>query len=132
MPRRAKTAIHRLTDFEPDVAVVRCQDGDHEAFWALVAQYVIENESLADRVPEDRPDPAVWPEAEWLAFVQRHIAPPQWRWYRMNPDWSEEYAWMLGTPSKAGPGNWRGAMVRVLPIAEPTSPVDMLEVDRGE
>lgn len=90
------------TDHECVIGVVRCADGDIEAFnagarWAL---YCFMGE-LEGRKP----------------------LPPAWGWWRWNPDWSREYTSILAEASGPGRGNWRGAVVKLPHYADPASGV---------
>jgi hypothetical protein len=68
--------------------VIRCEEGDR-ATWDLLARGLL---AMLGADPE-------------------RIAPPEWRWYRMNPDPTGEYAWLLAVATGPGRGNWMGAKV---------------------
>lgn len=88
MRTRQRTYVYPIYDSWPDLAIVRCPDGDRDAFYRLVAEYW--------RLEGTDPEP---------------VAEPQWRWCRWNPD--RHYGLVLDRPKGPGRGNWMGAMVRV-------------------
>ena len=100
MSRTPKTAAYAFEDPDdlPDspirFGVVRCPEGDREAFARLAAEVL----QQIGEVPGDY-----------------QIAEPVWRWFRMNPDPTREYRWLLGRPDGPGRGNWMGALVEEAP-----------------
>lgn len=86
--RRRPFTVHRLIDCEPAVALVR-YDGDPDVFAALAATWLAEEE------------------------IRRPIEPPKPRLYRCNPDPSGEYGWLLGQPTRPGPGTFLGALIEL-------------------
>ena len=71
--------------------LIRCPDGDHETYRRLLAELLNELGIDADR---------------------HELAEPTWAWWRINPDWSGEYPWLLGHATGPGRGNFRGVLVR--------------------
>lgn len=82
-------------DMWPYLAVVRCDEGDLETFMRLAA------EELA-RQDED------------LAGLE--IAPPVWRWFRINPCGGNcgEHSCHVDEYQVGGRGCWRGSYVRLV------------------
>lgn len=92
---RRPAAAHGLLDCEPNVAVVRCQDEDEATFYRLATHQV---------------------ELQGIDTSQWHVAPPEWRWFRMSPCGGNcgEHGWHIDPRTGPGRGNWRGSYVRVL------------------
>jgi hypothetical protein len=92
---RKPAAWYRIHDADELVGVVRCEPNDLDTYARLAG------ELLRDLgvITEDE---------------VAQVRPPVWRWYRMNPCPSREYAWMLGRPDGPGRGNWQGAAVELL------------------
>lgn len=119
-PKRPRGRAHSLLDCDPEIGVVRCQDGDENTFLRLAAELIADEDLLDWREPCGRRPATDSP--EWLRFVADCIARPTWRWFRINPSNDDEYSWMLGHPKGPGRGNWRGAYITVLPT--PVVPAD--------
>jgi hypothetical protein len=94
---RKPAAWYRIHDADQMVGVVRCELGAYVTWAELVTQLL---DDLGYR--EKDVDPA------------DQVKPPVWRWYRMNPCPSGEYAWTLGYATGPGRGNWQGAAVELL------------------
>lgn len=97
MGKASKTAWYEIDDYWGDytsgprmLGVVRCPDGDRAEYDRLIADML---------------------NALGLADDGLTLAEPVWRWYRMNPDPTGEYGWLLGRPTGPGRGNWVGAAV---------------------
>jgi hypothetical protein len=118
-PMTERTALYNLVDCEPDMAVVRAKDDD-DAFWSLAADHIREHQWMYP-LP-DLTDPTG---GQWLKWAKAIIRPPVWRWYRWNVLGRDRadfygYAFMLGSPTGPGRGNWRGAVVQLKPHEERT------------
>jgi len=75
------------------IGVVRCLDGDTEA-WEAGVRFVKNCTGMVDDFP---------------------INPPEWAWYRWNPDGTRTYPLILARADGPGYGNWRGAQVVTAP-----------------
>lgn len=83
--------------YSPRLGVVRCPDGDLDA-WAKCSAQVLDDCGYGRDEVE--------------------LKPPVWGWFRWNPDPSRSYPCVLAQQNRPGRGTWRGALV----IAkEPTS-----------
>jgi len=91
MTKRTPFGTHRLLDCEPDVALIR-YDGDPDVFTALAWAWLMDEES----------------ESESGHYA---VEPPRPRLYRFNPTDDPDYSWLLGRPSKPGPGVFTGALL---------------------
>lgn len=89
MSRRARPPAAYPLDDDVFLGLVRCPVGDVDTFVRLARSL------LSDR----------WSDEEIV------LAPPRWRWYRMNPCTHGDHAWDLGRSSGPGPGRWAGAYV---------------------
>lgn len=78
---------HYGCDFNCLLGVVRCADGDTEAFYAGAA--TVQN----------------WQDCG-TAYAE-----PVWGWWRFNPDPSGEYSFLLAEATGPGRGNFRAACV---------------------
>lgn len=97
---RRPPAVHGLIDMWPYEAVVRCDEGDVETFMRLAADHAFVGKDV---------DPNLF-----------EIAPPNWRWFRMNPCGGEcgEHGWHIGGAAGPGPGNWCGSYVKLVRRSE--------------
>lgn len=91
------------------LGIIRCPDGD-------LAEYERLLKSLLNDIGVEEND--------------YQLAPPVWEWLRMNACRNDDYAWTLGHPSGAGPGNFRGVIVQEAPkppVADVGRPVQRSE-----
>ena len=97
MSRPKPAEVYRLFDGDRDVYGVCRYSGDPDEFTALVQAWLIT-------------------EMDGTFDAPMGALPPKPRLYRMNPDPSGEHGWILGEPSKPGPGVWTGALVKLVQI----------------
>jgi hypothetical protein len=98
--RRARWAAHSMDCGDCEwgnrahsccIGIVRCADGDSEAFDRGVAQI-----------------------RDWACVNDDvRIEPPTWGLYRWNPDWTRFYTGLLAEVDKPGRGVWHGALVLI-------------------
>ncbi|BEL07865.1 hypothetical protein Q0Z83_060560 [Actinoplanes sichuanensis] len=92
--RKSPFRVHQLLDGDDEIGLIR-YDGDPDVFTALAWAHCINHE------------------------IDSSIMPPTPRLYRCNPDFTGEYGWLLGMPSKPGPGAFLGATIRTARYFEP-------------
>lgn len=91
--RRRPPKAYHISDSEPMIGVVRCDEGDVDTFTRL-----------SDALMRDRVDEY----GDWV------VEAPVWRWWRMNPCiCGDEHTWDLSWADGPGHGNWLGAAVRI-------------------
>lgn len=97
---RKPPKAYRLNDWDVGTQVitygiVRCPEGDEVTFRRLALQLA------RQELDGDDPEAYGW-----------RLRAPVWRWWRINPDFTGEYSWLLGEAAGPGRGNWQGALVQ--------------------
>jgi hypothetical protein len=106
MGARRPPKAYELLDAYPEIALVRCPEGDEDTFWRLATeQLILQGCNLEVGVPAEPTG------REWIDAAKQIVKPPVWRWFRINPDTTGEYSWMLGWVDGPGRGNFPGALV---------------------
>lgn len=92
---RRQPQVHELFDGDPDVYGVCRYSGDPDEFTTLV------NDWLAR-------------EKEGYFDAPMRALPPEPRLYRMNPDPTREYGWLLAAVDNPGRGVWTGSLIKLV------------------